>query len=190
MGFIPTAPIRAYTNTYVSDFVYIYVERTDATHCCPHYRTLPRTAAHCHTLLHMTACTATHCCTAAAHCHIPTHALSHCRILPHTAAHCRTLPHTAAYYRTLPHIIAHCCTPPHCRTAAQCSRTHCHTLPSTLPYTAARTARTIACALPHTATRTARTAVLLHCRTLPHNFFRFITIHVMSIHYYSYKEII
>jgi predicted Fe-S protein YdhL (DUF1289 family) len=61
--------------------------------------------AHCHTLLHTVACTATRCFAA--------RTAAYRRTLPHTAAHCRTLPHTAV------------------RTAAHC-RAHCHTLESNL----------------------------------------------------------
>jgi hypothetical protein len=173
MGLIPTALIRAYVvsmyivSIIVSNFVYIYVERT-ATHCRAHCNIAVRTATHCHTLrstygpahcgtqpralphtaalLHTAALQHTHCRTAA-----------HCRALPRTTAHCRTLSHTAAHCRTprQPHTAVHIAInqQDNCRTLPRALRAHhpahCHTLPLA------------PLALPH-------------CRALPHKFYRFI----------------
>jgi hypothetical protein len=60
------------------------------------------------------------------------------------------------------HYQAHCRTLPHCRKAAHC-RARCHILPSALPYTITRNARTLPRNLPHTTRRTAT-----HSNTLPH----------------------
>jgi hypothetical protein len=126
MGLSPTAAIRAYKYIVVSDFAHINVDKRTATHCRAHCHTLVQTAAH-----------------GRAHCRTQPHALPPTAALLHTAGQlytaARTVTHCCSHCRkrahchTLPH---YCCTLPHCRTTAHC-HAHCHTVPLTLPHTAA-----------------------------------------------------
>jgi hypothetical protein len=184
MGLIPTAPVREYIL-----WANLCISYTQSALCHTLRRALaePHTATHCHTLPRALPQTLPrrHC---PAHCH------THCHTLPATAAHYRTLPHchkrtaappqTAAHCRTTAaahcrSTAAHCRTPPHNRTAAHC-RAYCHTLPRTLPHTAACALRAHQCAHCHSTLhyKLALALLALALLALPRTATQMILIHI------------